>query len=126
MVTIKHLAALLLAGATILAAQNASQVPSFKVDPFWPRPLPNHWLVGAVAGVAVDGKDHVWIIHRPSTLQPNETRASYKAGPPVIEFNQAGDVVSTWGGPGNGFEWPELEHGIYVDYKDNVWIAGAG
>ena len=23
-----------------------------------------------------------------------------------------------------GIEWPEREHGIYVDYKDNVWIGG--
>src|SRR5213593_4261440 len=100
MVTIKHLAAFLLAGATILAAQNASQVPSFKVDPFWPKPLPNHWLVGAVAGVAVDSKDHVWIIHRPSTLQPNEIRASYRGAPSVLEFDPEGNLVSSsssWG-----------------------------
>jgi hypothetical protein len=72
---------------TILVAQNAKQVPSFKVDPFWPKPLPNRWLVGAVAGVALDSKDHVWIIHRPSTLQPNEIRASYRGAPPVLEFD---------------------------------------
>jgi DNA-binding beta-propeller fold protein YncE len=100
--------------------------PSYKVDPFWPKPLPNHWIVGAVAGVAVDSRDHVWIIQRPSTLQPNETRSIWRAAPPVIEFDPAGNVVQAWGGPGAGYEWPELEHGIYVDSKDHVWIAGAG
>ncbi|HMF01953.1 MAG TPA: hypothetical protein VKK06_18835, partial [Terriglobia bacterium] len=77
----------LLIGTTILVAQSAKQVPSFKVDPLWPKPLPNHWLVGAVAGVALDSKDHVWIIHRPSTLQPNEIRASHRGAPPVLEFD---------------------------------------
>src|SRR5262244_3584898 len=116
----------LLIGTTIPVAQNAKQVPSFKVDPLWPKPLPNHWLVGAVAGVALDPKDHAWIIHRPSTLQPNEIRASYRGAPPVLEFDLEGNLVSSWGGPGKGYEWPELEHGIYADSKNNVWVAGAG
>ena len=110
----------------MLVAQSTGTVPSFKVDPFWPKSLPNHWLVGAVAGVAVDSRDHIWIIHRPSTLQPNEIRSIYRGAPPVLEFDEAGNLVSSWGGPGPGYEWPELEHGIYVDNKDNVWVAGAG
>ena len=77
-----------------------SVAPEFRVDPFWPRPLPNHWLVGAVVGVAVDRRDHVWITHRPSTLQPNETRSIWKAAPPVLEFDADGTLVSSWGGPG--------------------------
>ena len=63
------------------------RVPTFRVDPDWPKPLPYHWIVGAVAGVAVDRRDHVWIVHRPSTLQPNETRSIWKAAPPVLEFD---------------------------------------
>src|SRR5438105_1697918 len=122
----KQLIVSLLLSATLFMAQNANQVPSFKVDPLWPKPLPNHWLVGAVAGVAVDSQDHVWIIHRPSTLQPNEIRASYRGAPPVLEFDREGNLVSSWGGPGNGYEWPQLEHGIYVDVKNSVWVAGAG
>ena len=55
-----------------LGAQVPMSVPTFAVDPTWPKPLPNHWLVGAVVGVAVDSRDHIWITHRPSTLQPNE------------------------------------------------------
>jgi hypothetical protein len=101
-------------------------VPSFRVDPFWPKMLPNKWLVGAVAGVAVDRDDHVWIIHRPGTLQPNETRAGWRGAPPVLEFDAAGNLLAAWGGSGEGYEWPDLEHGIYVDARNNVWIAGAG
>ena len=98
----------------------------YTVDPSWPKPLPNHWMVGAVVGVAVDSRDHVWITHRPSTLQPNETRSIWKAAPPVLEFDQDGTLVSSWGGPGAGYEWPQLEHGIYVDADDNVWLGAGG
>ena len=100
--------------------------PTYRVDASWPRPLPNHWILGAVAGVAVDARDHVWLTHRPSTLQPNETRSIWKAAPPVLEFDEAGNLVSSWGGPGSGYEWPDLEHGIYVDAHDNVWLGGGG
>jgi DNA-binding beta-propeller fold protein YncE len=114
-------------GSELTARQPAAaRVPAFKVDPFWPKPLPNHWLVGAVVGVAVDSRDHVWITHRPSTLQPNETRSIWRAAPPVLEFDQDGSLVSSWGGPGAGYEWPQLEHGVYVDDHDNVWLGAGG
>jgi hypothetical protein len=114
------------------AAQNratppaSGQAPRYEVDPFWPKPLPNRWILGAVAGVAVDARDHVWIVHRPSTLQPNETRSIWRAAPPVLEFDPAGNLVSSWSGPGSGYEWPDLEHGIHVDHDDNVWLGGGG
>ena len=111
--------------ASIPAAQNRPQVPTFAVDAQWPKPLPNQWILGAVAGVAVDASDHVWIVHRPSTLQPNETRSIWRAAPPVLEFDVNGELLSSWGGPGEGYEWPDLEHGIYVD-KDAVWLGGGG
>ena len=101
-------------------------VPTFRVDPAWPQPLPNRWIIGAVAGVAVDRRDHVWITHRPSTLQPNETRSIWKAAPPVLEFDAEGRLVSSWGGPGQGYEWPQLEHGIFVDEEDHVWLGAGG
>src|SRR5690242_24044 len=98
------LSAAMLAAAAVPFAQNRAnmsrQVPTFRVDPFWPKPLPNRWLFGAVAGVAVDSRDHVWVTHRPSTLQPNETRSIWKAAPPVLEFDANGTLVSSWGGPG--------------------------
>ncbi len=106
--------------------QASIQAPTFLVDPAWPKPLPNHWIVGAVAGVAVDRGDHVWITHRPSTLQPNETRSIWRAAPPVLEFDQDGTLLSSWGGPGPGYEWPQLEHGIYLDAQDNVWLGAGG
>jgi DNA-binding beta-propeller fold protein YncE len=106
-------------------AQPAS-VPIFRVDPTWPKPLPNHWIVGSVVGVAVDGRDHVWVTHRPSTLQPNETRSIWHAAPPVLEFDTDGTLLSSWGGPGPGYEWPQLEHGIYVDEADHVWLGAGG
>lgn len=125
------LAALLVIGtanAPVAQSRGAAPrlVPTFRVDPLWPKPLPNRWIVGAVAGVAVDKRDHVWITHRPSTLQPNETRSIWKAAPPVLEFDAAGTLVSAWGGPGEGYEWPQLEHGIYVDDQDHVWLGAGG
>ena len=119
------LAAAAFAAASSVSAQ-AEQAPIYQVDPFWPKPLPNRWLLGAVAGVAVDGRDHVWLVHRPGTLQPNETRSIWRAAPPVIEFDPEGNVVQAWGGPGEGYEWPDLEHGIYIDHQDNVWLGGGG
>jgi DNA-binding beta-propeller fold protein YncE len=126
----------LLASATVAAilgfsaagpfARAASEVPTYQVDPAWPKPLPNRWLVGAVAGVAVDSRDHVWVVHRPGTLQPNETRSIWKAAPPVLELDPEGNLVSSWGGPGDGYEWPDLEHGILVDADDHVWLGGGG
>jgi mannose-6-phosphate isomerase-like protein (cupin superfamily) len=109
------------------------QAPMFEVDPLWPKPLPKHWLLGMVIGVWVDDQDHVWIIHRgAATLHDNEKALDLKVGecctaaPPVLEFDQAGNLVRSWGGPGPGYEWPESNHGVHVDYKGNVWIGGNG
>lgn len=112
----------------------AVQAPRFEVDPFWPKPLPNHWVVGAVIGLGVDSRDHVWIVHRVSSLERMETYAAAnppaaiccKPAPPVLEFDAAGNLVGHWGGPGNGYQWPESNHGITVDHKGNVWIGGNG
>lgn len=117
---------LLTPGGAAPAQRTDLLIPTFAVDPAWPKPLPNRWLLGAVAGVAVDARDHVWVVHRPSTLQPNETRSIWRAAPPVLEFDPEGNLVSSWGGPGAGYEWPDLEHGIYVDADDHVWIGGGG
>ncbi|MBM3740759.1 MAG: hypothetical protein FJW39_33860 [Acidobacteria bacterium] len=110
------------------------QGPKFEVDPFWPKPLPNHWVIGATIGVAVDPKDHVWIIHRASSLEAKEQYATWNPkaaeccapAPPVLEFDQAGNLVGHWGGPGEGYNWPVSNHGIDVDHKGNVWIGGNG
>src|SRR5207247_7953116 len=110
-----------------------AQAPSFEVDPLWPKPLPNHWIIGSAIGVSVDADDHIWIIHRSSaTLGNNEKTLETKQGeccagaPPVLEFDQAGNLLRHWGGPGEGYEWPDSNHGIFIDYKGNVWIGGNG
>ncbi len=116
------------------AQTRAPQAPVFEVDPFWPKPLPNHWVLGSTIGLSVDAQDHVWIIHRPGTVEDNFKAADFnppigvccKAAPPVLEFDAAGNLVSSWGGPGQGYEWPESNHGISVDHKGNVWIGGNG
>jgi len=109
------------------------QAPMFEVDPLWPKPLPNQWLLGMAIGVHVDDQDHVWIIHRSSaTLHANEKALELGVGeccrgaPPVLVFDQAGNLVRSWGGPGAGYEWPGSNHGIFVDHKGNVWIGGNG
>jgi DNA-binding beta-propeller fold protein YncE len=110
--------------------------PRFEVDPFWPKPLPNHWILGSTIGVSVDSRDHVWIIHRgAATLNARTEMGSgtepptgecCTAAPPVLEFDPEGNLVGSWGGPGEGFDWPESNHGITVDPMDNVWIGGNG
>ena len=98
------------------------EVPKFQVDPSWPK-IPNNWQFGQVASVSVDAQDHVWVLQRPGTLSPNEKP---RAAPPLLEFDPAGNLVQAWGGPGQGYEWPSSEHGVYVDPKGFVWIGGNG
>jgi hypothetical protein len=118
--------------------------PTFMVDPFWPEPLPNNWILGQVAGIAVDGQDHVWIVHRPRSITAHEAGAVQNPptadccvpAPAVLEFDPAGQLVQAWGGPTwdqstaswiePDVQWPSNEHGIYVDAESNVWLAGNG
>ena len=112
------------------------QAPRFEVDPVWPKPLPNHWILGSAIGVGVDSKDHVFIIHRGDSTLNQRTEAGGAganpiaeccvSAPPILEFDPEGNLVKSWGGPGQGYEWPESNHGIAVDGKDNVWIGGNG
>jgi DNA-binding beta-propeller fold protein YncE len=113
----------------------AVQAPRFEVDPMWPKPLPNHWIMGNVIGVTVDSKDHVWIIHRGGSLEAKEVYATTTPpgseccvpAPPVLEFDQEGNLLGHWGGEdGPGYVWPASNHGITVDFKGNVWIGGNG
>ncbi len=109
--------------------------PQFEVDPFWPKPLPNHWIMGSTIGISVDSRDHVWVVHRRTSLN-ERTEASAATDPPtgeccipapnLLEFDPDGNLVAHWGGPGEGYDWPSSNHGITVDHKDNVWIGGNG
>ena len=128
-------------GASILSIAPAraqrtaeGQVPRFQVDPWWPKPLPNQWLMGQAAGVAVDRQDHIWVIQRPRTLTEDERGATLTPprslccapAPPVLEFDADGNLLQAWGGPATGYEWPLSEHGIFVDDQGHVWIGGNG
>jgi len=111
-----------------------TQAPKFEVDPMWPKPLPNHWVMGMTIGVSVDAQDHIWIVHRSGSNDPGEQHATTSpvqaeccaAAPPVLEFDQQGNLLRHWGGPGQGYDWPDSNHGITIDHKGNVWIGGNG
>jgi DNA-binding beta-propeller fold protein YncE len=121
--TRKTLAAVLVVFAAAVAVTGQlSEVPAFKVDPGWAK-IPNNWQFGQVASVAIDAQDHVWVLQRPGTLTPEEKP---RAAPPLVEFDAAGNFIQAWGGPGQGYEWPNSEHGVYVDPKGFVWIGGNG
>lgn len=114
-------------------ARQAVQAPAYEVDPYWPKPLPNGWLLGSTIGVGVDSRDHVFIIHRGGATLNARTEGGYpptgpccSAAPPVLEFDPEGNLVNSWGGPGEGYKWPESNHGITIDHLDNVWIGGNG
>jgi DNA-binding beta-propeller fold protein YncE len=140
--------ALLVAGGVAFAASHTvasidaqsrgpNAPPAFDVDRMWPKPLPNHWILGSITGLSVDSQDHIWIVHRGLESLTARTEAGTGTtpptaedccapAPPVLEFDAAGTLVGKWGGPGQGFDWPVSPGGIEVDTKGNVWITAAG
>ena len=101
------------------AAAGSVQAPRFEVDPFWPKPLPNHWILGPTIGVDVDSRDHVWIVHRNApdlfgarteigAAQDPPVSECCIPAPPVLEFDPEGNLVGSWGGksPTVEYEWP--------------------
>lgn len=121
------------------ATQGTVQAPRFEVDPYWPKPLPNHWLLGSATGIAIDSRDHVYVIHlTDSFTQRTETGAGPEnnnitpageccsSAPNVLEFDPAGNLVKSWGGPGQGFNWPSQNAGLAIDPEGNFWIGGIG
>ena len=96
-------------------------VPVFQVDPGWPQKLPYNWIVGHVASVAVDSRNHVLVLQRPNTIPP-EDRA--RAAPPVIEFDAAGNFVTAWGGPAPDTTGPTASTELAIDDRNNVRIGG--
>ena len=131
------------AGQALLenTSAQAKQAPRFEVDPFWPKPMPNNWVMGMTIGLGVSADDHVWVIHRgndPGNLDRTELAVTKEGAPPVgeccnpappvLEFDAAGNLVGSWGGQpkDNSYDWPESNHGIVVDHKGFVWIGGNG
>ena len=131
------LSAALILSASVQAA-SLGKYPKFEIDPNWPKQLPNNMIIGDPGGVTTDAKDHVWILSRQRSVNPEflgltkdpPTSVCCKYAPAVAEFDADGNFIQGWGGPFSPtadaakYEWPEGEHGITVDYKDNVWICG--
>src|SRR5436309_1001994 len=129
----------LIAATTLVmlaTVSGSAQGPSYRVVPLWPQPLPNHWVLGSITGVAVDAQDHVWVTHRGAdSLEGNEkgmmanpptSTLCCTAAPFILELDGAGKMLSHFGGPGQGYQWPQSPGAIAVDAKGNVWIAAAG
>ena len=117
-----------------LHAQASGMIPTFELDPSWPKSLPNQWALGEAWGIAVDSRDHPWVLHSTNHKDPAIAQLlakdSKRLAPPVIEFDGDGNFVQAWGGPGPGYSWieggPWAEHGMFIDHKDDVWVTGDG
>ncbi|HEY2850780.1 MAG TPA: hypothetical protein VGI97_12940, partial [Gemmatimonadaceae bacterium] len=136
-VTIVALGAAFGVGRTTLdaATKRAAQAPKFVVDPLWPKPLPSHTLLGSANGVAVDSRDHVFVVNNPASFTARTEIGAATNPPtgncceptsPVLEFDAGGTLIAHWGGPGTGYDWPATPSGIAVDDNGNVWIGGSG
>ena len=125
--TVVRIAILLFAGfagfhatGNATAADAVRSLPVFEVDPAWPK-IPPKWKLGDPSSIAFDAQGNVWVLHRPRTLKGADLAM---AAPPVIVFSGNGDFVKAWGGDAAGYDWPQREHGIHIDYKGYVWLGG--
>jgi hypothetical protein len=124
-----------LGSSALVGAQQAAQAPKFQVDPLWPKPLPNRWILGSAVGVAVDSRDHIFVINLPTSFNAR-TEIGAAQNPPtgdccfpapnVLEFDTAGTLVGSWGGPGAGFAWPSATNSIALDNGGNLCVGGVG
>ena len=117
------IAAVSVVSATWLATDAPAQtrsLPTFEVVASWAK-VPDKWRLGDASSFAIDAQDNVWLLHRPRTLKGEQAAI---AAPPVMVFDAAGNFIRAWGGAASGYDWPEREHGIHIDYKGFVWIGG--
>jgi hypothetical protein len=113
-------------------AARHTAAPQFKVDPFWPKPLPNRWSMQQVTGIFVDQHDHIWFVNRAAAADGDEIGGDGNPpridccvrGPEIIELDQGGSVVNAWGGPGYITQWPTALQTVIVDKQGFVWVAG--
>src|SRR5437773_7799363 len=116
--------------------RGAAGAPNYRVVPLWPQPFQDDsWVLGSITGVTVDAQNHVWVAHRADSLETNEkgmvlaepsSSVCCTPAPPILEFDSAGKLMSSWGGRSQGYQWPQVPGGIAVDAKGNVWITAAG
>ena len=106
--------------APATAQQQPRQLPTFTVDASWPK-VPDKYKLGDISSIAIDAQDNAYVLHRPRTLKPEDMA---KAAPPVVVFDKDGNFIKAWGGDGAGYDWPQREHGIYIDPKGFAWIGG--
>jgi hypothetical protein len=91
---------LAIVATTLSLIASAAQIPKFEPDPSWPKPLPNNWMLGQVSGTSVDSHDHIWVLHRPRTMEEHDRYGETGKGdccvpaPAVIEFDQVGNVTN--------------------------------
>jgi len=134
------------AGLTVSQQRTVAQTataPAYRVDPWFPRPFPeDYWVIGSVTGVAVDGQNHVWVLHRGNASLEGNERGMYPnpgaapsssvcclAAPFVVQYDSAGNLINAWGGQAGAaspYKWPEVPGGIAVDQAGNVWITAGG
>jgi DNA-binding beta-propeller fold protein YncE len=116
----------------VYSTAKAQASPVYKVDAAWPKQLPNNWIMGQVGGMAADKNNHIWVLQRPSSNVKDDLGLDEKvslcctSAPPVLEFDAQGNLIKSWGGRGEGYNWPSTEHSIFVDQTGNVWITGNG
>lgn len=93
--------------------------PKFDVDPSWPKPLPEGWITGQLGGVCADSHDHIVVVNRRDIT--DEEAETSKQAPPILMFDAAGKLVSSWGDPN---VVPNSIHGCGFDRDNNVWVGG--
>jgi len=108
-------------GHSPLPLQAQNNGPKFEVDPGWPKPLPERWIIGRTGGICVDAHDHLVVTNR-RDITKEEEETSLQA-PSVLIFDLAGNLVDSWG---NSDTVPGTIHGCFVDRENNVWVTGNG
>jgi hypothetical protein len=118
--------------ALAVPSVHAQQDPVYRVDPFWPKPLPNKWSMQQVVDIYVDKEDHIWAINRPDDARPDELGAMTNPprseccvlGPEVLEFDSEGNVLRAWGSQNYVPGWPGRLQTIGLDRDLNVYVSG--